>query len=66
LDQTLAAHICNQSYSGGRVQEDQGLKPTLANNSQDPILKNTSKKGWKSVSGLGSELKPQYHKKKHL
>jgi hypothetical protein len=25
------AHTCNPSYSGGRDQEDQGLKPVLAN-----------------------------------
>jgi hypothetical protein len=25
------AHICNSSYSGGRDQEDLGLKPALAN-----------------------------------
>jgi hypothetical protein len=26
-----AAHACNPSYSGGRDQEDQGLKPAQAN-----------------------------------
>jgi hypothetical protein len=35
------AHSCNPSYSGGRDQEDCGLKPAWANSSQDPISKNT-------------------------
>jgi hypothetical protein len=33
------AHAYNSSYSGGRDQEDYGLKPAQANSSQDPILK---------------------------
>jgi hypothetical protein len=33
------AHACNPSYSGGRNQEDLGLKPTRANSSEEPILK---------------------------
>jgi hypothetical protein len=45
--QATVAHICNPSYSGGRDQEGYGLKPTQANNSQDPILKKPSaKQGW--------------------
>jgi hypothetical protein len=32
------------SYSGGRDQEDHGLKPTQANISRDPILKTSSQK----------------------
>jgi hypothetical protein len=41
------AHTCNPNYSGGRDQEDQGLKPAWANSSRDPISgkKNTTKKG---------------------
>jgi hypothetical protein len=35
------AHTCNPSYSGGRDQEDCGLKPTWANSSRDPISKKT-------------------------
>jgi hypothetical protein len=31
------AHACNPSYLGGRDQEDHGLKPAQANNSQDLI-----------------------------
>jgi hypothetical protein len=43
------AHACNPSYSGGRDQEDPGLKPGQANSSRDPISKNPSqKKGWRS------------------
>jgi hypothetical protein len=29
----LVVHACNPSYSGGRDQEDRGLKPALANSS---------------------------------
>jgi hypothetical protein len=41
------AHIYNPSYSGGRDQEDQGLKSAQANSSQDPISKihNTKRAG---------------------
>jgi hypothetical protein len=37
----LVAHACNPSCSGGRDQEDQGLKPARAKSSQDPISKRT-------------------------
>jgi hypothetical protein len=40
----LVAHARNPSYSRGRDQEDQGLKPTQANSSRDPISKNLSQK----------------------
>jgi hypothetical protein len=36
---TQVAHTCNPSYSGGRDQEDGGLKPARANSSRDPMLK---------------------------
>jgi hypothetical protein len=44
----MVAHACHPGYSGGREQEDRGLKPAQANNSQDPILKipNAKKKKW--------------------
>jgi hypothetical protein len=49
--QVPVAHACNPSYSGGRDQEDHGLKPAKANSLQDPIVKNPSqKKGWWSGS----------------
>jgi hypothetical protein len=35
-------HTCNPSYSGGRDQEGQGLKPAQANSSQE---KTHTKKG---------------------
>jgi hypothetical protein len=69
----LVAHTCNPSYSGGRDQEDQGLRPTRANNSQDPICKITrAKMDWRcgSSSRLPAlqerslEFKTQFHKKK--
>jgi hypothetical protein len=59
------AHIYNPSYSGGKDQEDRGLKPALGNSSQDSILKNPSqKRAGGVVQGVGSEFKPQYHQKK--
>jgi hypothetical protein len=59
------AHTCNPSYSGGRDKEDLGSMPAWANSSQDPISKKPiSKNGWWCGSGLGSEFKPQYCKKK--
>jgi hypothetical protein len=38
------AHACNPSYSGGRDQEDCGLKPDWANSSWDPIFFKIKKK----------------------
>jgi hypothetical protein len=35
----LMAHACNLSYSGGRDQEDQGLKSAPSNSSRDPTQK---------------------------
>jgi hypothetical protein len=59
------AHICNPSYSGGREQEYQGLKPAWANSLRDPILKKPiTKKGWWNGSRIGPEFKPQYCQKK--
>jgi hypothetical protein len=60
-----AAHAYNPSYSGGRDQEDDGLKPAWANSSRDPILKNSIPKRAGGVAqGGGPEFKPQYHRKK--
>jgi hypothetical protein len=51
MNWALVAHVYNPCYSGGRDQEDLGLKPALANSSQDPILKKpNTKKGWWSGS----------------
>jgi hypothetical protein len=42
----MVAHTCNPSYSGGRDQEDHGLKPDWANSPRDPIFKKPiTKKG---------------------
>jgi hypothetical protein len=63
----LVAHACNPSYSGGRDQEDCGLKPSQANSFQDPISrKPITKKGGVAggvAQGVGPEFKSQYHKK---
>jgi hypothetical protein len=65
LGQVLVAHACNPSYSGGRDQEDQGLKPAQANSSQDPISKiPITKRAGGVAQGEGPEFKLQYHKKK--
>jgi hypothetical protein len=37
--QAPVTHTYNSSYSGGRDQEDCGLKPAQANSLQDPISK---------------------------
>jgi hypothetical protein len=59
------AHACNPSYSGRREQEDHSSKPAWANSLQNPISKipNTKRAGG-VAQGVGSELKPWYHKKK--
>jgi hypothetical protein len=63
------AHTYNPSYSGGRDQEDNSLKPALGNNSCEPISKNpiTKKKKngqaeWLKVKALISS--PSMAKKK--
>jgi hypothetical protein len=61
------AHTCNPSYSGGRDQEDRGLKPAQANSLRDPILKKPIKKGlvkWLMVKALGSNPSTAKRKKK--
>jgi hypothetical protein len=59
----LVAHTCNPNYSGGRDQEDCGLKTAWENSSPDPILKNPSqKRAGGMAQGVGPEFKPQYHK----
>jgi hypothetical protein len=52
--QAPVAHACNPSYSGGRDQEDRGLKSAWANSSRDPIPEN---------QGVGPKFKPQIEKK---
>jgi hypothetical protein len=48
------AHAYNPSYSGGRDQEDCGLKPAWANSLQDLILKKTDHKKGLKVLALSS------------
>jgi hypothetical protein len=59
------AHTYNPSYSGGRDQEDRGLKPAYANSLRDPISKkNLSQKragGVGVAHCIGPDFKPQYH-----
>jgi hypothetical protein len=59
------AHAYNPSYSGGRDQEDQGVKWPGQTIPQDSISKkkNITKKGWRSDSGVGPDYKPQHQKK---
>jgi hypothetical protein len=57
-------HACNPSYSGGRDEEDHGLKPVWANSLQDPILKKPftythTKRAGGLAQSEGPELKPQ-------
>jgi hypothetical protein len=56
----LVAPVINPSYSGGRDQEDHGLKPAVANSWRDPTSKNPSQK--RACGVVGPEFKPQYHK----
>jgi hypothetical protein len=61
------AQAYNPSYSGGRDQEDWGMKPAQANSSWDVPLsrKNPLQKKTGGVAqGVGPEFKPQYCKKK--
>jgi hypothetical protein len=51
----LVAHTCNPIYSGGRDQEDCGLKAALANSSQDSISKNLSQK---RAGGVAQDVSP--------
>jgi hypothetical protein len=61
----LVAHVCNPSYSGGRDQEDLGLKPAQANSSQPYFETNPSPKRADEVAqGVDLEFKPLYCKKK--
>jgi hypothetical protein len=54
-------HAYNPSYSGGRDQEDHGLKPAQANSLQDPILR---KPLTKKAGGVAQGEGPEFRKKK--
>jgi hypothetical protein len=43
-NQAAVAYSCNPSYSGGRAQEDQGLKPAWANSLRDSVFKKKNHK----------------------
>jgi hypothetical protein len=63
----LVAYTCNPSYSGGRAQEDCGLKSALANSLWDPISKKKKKSHERAggmAQGVGLEFKLQYHTQK--
>jgi hypothetical protein len=55
------AHSYNPSYSGGRDQEDCGLKLAQANSLRDPISKipNTKRAGG-VAQGVGPDFMPLY------
>jgi hypothetical protein len=60
------AQACNPSYSGGRDQEDLGLKPAQANSSKRLYLEKTRHKNRADevAQDKGPEFKSQYCKKK--
>jgi hypothetical protein len=61
----LVAHAYYPSHSGGRDQEDGGLKPAQANSLPDLILKKPfTKKDWEVAQGVEPGFKPQFCKKK--
>jgi hypothetical protein len=51
----VVAHTCNPSYLEGRDQEDQGLKPALAN-IMSPYLENTQHKKIKKKKKKGLKV----------
>jgi hypothetical protein len=56
------AHAYNPSYSGSRDQKDHSLKPAQIKSLQDPILKNSSQKKYRTggvAQGEVPEFKPQ-------
>jgi hypothetical protein len=57
------AHTCNPSYSGGRNQEDHGLKPDRANNSTRPYVDKGLMK-WLKEEALSSNSGTTKKKKK--
>jgi hypothetical protein len=63
-------HACNPSYSGGRDQEDRGLKPARANRSVRPYLEKPFTKiglvEWLKVLALSSNPSTAKKRKKLL
>jgi hypothetical protein len=64
------AHTCNPSYSGGRDQEDHGLKPAQANSSARTYLEKLSTKiglvEWLKVKALSSSSSTAKENKKYI
>jgi hypothetical protein len=61
----LVTYACNPSYSGGRDQEDEGLKPALANSLRTLSQKNPSQKMVGAVAqGVALSSSPSTTKKK--
>jgi hypothetical protein len=60
----VVAHACNPSYSGGRDQEDHGLKPAQANSPQEPISNSSQKRAGGVAQGVDPEFKPRTARKK--
>jgi hypothetical protein len=53
------AHVCNPSYTGGRDQEDLGLKPAQANRVETLSRQNHEKRaGGVAQVCIGPEFKP--------
>jgi hypothetical protein len=59
----MVAHTCNLSYSGGRDQEDHGLKPVWANSLQPYVKTTITKKAGGVAQGGGPEFKLLYRNK---
>jgi hypothetical protein len=62
----MVVHVCNTSYSGGRDQEDQGLRPAQNKQFVKPYFENTCHKNRAGgvAQGVGPEFKPQNSQKK--
>jgi hypothetical protein len=60
------ARACNPSYSGGRGQENGGLKPAQENSFMRPYLEKpfTKKRAGGVAQGVGFEFNHHYRKKK--
>jgi hypothetical protein len=67
--QAPVAYSCNLSYSGGRDQCDQGLKPAWANSSERPYLKKSFTKiglvEWLEARALSSRPSTEKKKKRY-
>jgi hypothetical protein len=62
--QAPVAHTCNPNYSGGRDQENRGIKSLLGKQFLRPKLEKThhNKRAGGVAQGVGPEFKTQYWK----